>query len=60
MLKPILTYFIASSSWFTDQYDQMAKEHRQMQLDHYQLREKYDDLVEKMKFFTKVVCHVNT
>ncbi|XP_052231915.1 protein fantom-like isoform X2 [Dreissena polymorpha] len=36
-----------------DQYDRMAQEHRTMQLEHYQLREKYDDLVEKMKFFTK-------
>ena len=32
----------------------MAQEFREMQLNHYQLREKYDDLVEKMKFFTKV------
>lgn len=38
----------------TDQYDKMAQEFREMQLNHYQLREKYDDLVEKMKFFTKV------
>lgn len=36
-----------------DQYDKMAQEFREMQLNHYQLREKYDDLVEKMKFFTK-------
>lgn len=25
-----------------------------MQLEHYQLKEEYDDLKEKMKFFTKV------
>ncbi|KAL4234620.1 Protein fantom [Mactra antiquata] len=36
-----------------DQYDKMSAEYREMQLNHYQLREKYDDLVEKMKFFTK-------
>ncbi|XP_052817311.1 protein fantom-like isoform X2 [Mya arenaria] len=36
-----------------DQYDRMTSEHRTMQLEHFQLREKYDDLVEKMKFFTK-------
>ena len=40
--------------WLSDQYDKMAQEFREMQLNHYQLREKYDDLVEKMKFFTKV------
>jgi len=33
----------------------MAGEHREMQIQHYQLREKYDDLVEKMRFFTKVI-----
>ncbi|XP_060591570.1 protein fantom-like isoform X2 [Ruditapes philippinarum] len=36
-----------------DQYDTMAAEYREMQLNHYSLKEKYDDLVEKMKFFTK-------
>lgn len=40
--------------YITDQYDKMAADYREMQLNHYQLREKYDDLVEKMKFFTKV------
>ncbi|XP_053402324.1 protein fantom-like isoform X7 [Mercenaria mercenaria] len=36
-----------------DQYDKMAAEYREMQINHYQLKENYDDLVEKMKFFTK-------
>ncbi|XP_022337426.2 protein fantom-like isoform X1 [Crassostrea virginica] len=34
-------------------HEQLQAQFRQMQLEHYQLKEEYDDLKEKMKFFTK-------
>lgn len=37
----------------TDQYDKLQQDYRSMQVEHYQLKEEYDDLKEKMKFFTK-------
>lgn len=39
---------------FTETHEQLQAQFRQMQLEHYQLKEEYDDLKEKMKFFTKV------
>ncbi|XP_048736763.2 protein fantom-like isoform X2 [Ostrea edulis] len=34
-------------------HEQLQAQFREMQLEHYQLKEEYDDLKEKMKFFTK-------
>lgn len=40
--------------FFTETHEQLQAQFREMQLEHYQLKEEYDDLKEKMKFFTKV------
>lgn len=40
--------------FFAETHEQLQAQFREMQLEHYQLKEEYDDLKEKMKFFTKV------
>jgi hypothetical protein len=42
---------------FTETHEQLQAQFREMQLEHYQLKEEYDDLKEKMKFFTKVLSY---
>lgn len=49
-----LSNFTIDFDLFTETHEQLQAQFRQMQLEHYQLKEEYDDLKEKMKFFTKV------
>ncbi|XP_071176937.1 protein fantom-like isoform X8 [Mytilus edulis] len=37
----------------SDQFEKLQQDYRSMQVEHYQLKEEYDDLKEKMRFFTK-------
>lgn len=50
----MLYYFHSIFCFFTETHEQLQAQFREMQLEHYQLKEEYDDLKEKMKFFTKV------
>lgn len=37
-----------------EMHEKLQQEYRELQLQHYQIKEEYDDIKEKMKFFTKV------
>jgi hypothetical protein len=43
---------------FSDQFEKLQQDYRSMQVEHYQLKEEYDDLKEKMRFFTKVIITI--
>ena len=43
---------------FSDQFEKLQQDYRSMQVEHYQLKEEYDDLKEKMRFFTKVIIAI--
>jgi chromosome segregation ATPase len=37
-----------------DAHEKLEQEHRELQITHFTMKEQYDDLNEKLKFFTKV------
>ena len=40
---------------YTDVSDASKKQFRELQVKYFELKEKHDDLTEKLKFFTKVI-----
>jgi len=38
----------------TDQHDQLEREHRELRIKYFELKQQYDELVDKMRYFTKV------
>ena len=57
-LWPRSCYFFSSvsSTLFPESAEKLQTELREMRVQHYTLKEQHDDLKEKMKFFTKVIC----
>lgn len=37
-----------------EQHERMQADYQKLQIEHFEIREQFDDLTEKMKFFTKV------
>jgi hypothetical protein len=64
-LKIIISYWYVNFNTFQapsllfikslDQYDKLNNEMREMQIKYYEMKQKYDDMNDKMQFLSKVI-----